>query len=81
MPREGTETFLFLLQDNTNHPFGDKMPREGTETFKTCQFVKLLYCEFGDKMPREGTETGIEPAVHHVASYLEIRCPERGRKP
>ena len=60
--------------------FGNKIPREGTETTTSFLLPKWSVL-FGNKIPREGTET---PKVIHSVNLiidLEIRYPERGRKP
>ena len=54
------------------------MPREGTETLPFKSFIFIT--SFGNKMPREGTETCTEMSTVFSENYLEIRCPERGRK-
>ena len=69
-----------VINRNFTLRFGNEMPRKGTETHsREEQGEEPLYL-FGNEMPRKGTETWILHVVGNPTTYLEMRCPGRGRK-
>ena len=81
MPREGTETFIYIV-DTIFFVLNLEIrcPERGRKQFTTIS-PKTTFLIFGNKMPREGTETNQKFCCMCLNwNNLEIRCPERGRK-